>query len=87
MIVYTKGGEDFLLMANNRRGVMKARTSGFADTPAITKQVRVEDRVGVVPETIATLKGVEQLDKLDDARAIVLVRTGGALDLQRIELP
>lgn len=87
MIVYTKGGEDFLLMSSNKRGVMKAPTSGFGDTPPITTQVQVEDRVGVVPETIAALQGVEQLDKLDDTRAIVLTRVASALDLHAIALP
>jgi len=87
MIVYTKGAQDFILMSTNMRGVLKAPTSGFADTPAITRQVQVEDRIGVVPETITSLKGVEQLDKLDDTRAVVLMRTSGALDLQIIALP
>ncbi|HEV3060400.1 MAG TPA: hypothetical protein VGY48_19305 [Vicinamibacterales bacterium] len=87
MIVYTKGGRDYLLMATNMRGVLKAPTDGFADTPAITRQVQVEDRIGVVPETIPSLKGVEQLDKLDDTRAVLLTRTAGALDLQVITLP
>ena len=87
MIVYTKGGQDFLLMSTNMLGVMKAPTADFGDTPPILTQVQVEDRVGIVPETIASLQGVEQLDKLDDTRAIVLARTAGALDLQTIALP
>lgn len=87
MVVYSKGGHDFLLMSNNRRGVMKVSTSGFADTAPILKRVQVEDRVGVVPETIASLKGVEQLDKLDDARAVLLTRNAGGLELQTIAFP
>ena len=87
MIVYTKGSDDFLLMSTNRRGVLKAPTADLGDTPPITTQVQVEDRVGVVPETVASLQGVEQLDKLDDTRAIILARTAGALDLQTIALP
>ena len=69
------------------RGVLKSPTADFGDTPPITTQVQVEDRVGIVPETIASLQGVEQLDKLDDTRAIVLARTAGVLDLQTITLP
>lgn len=87
MVVYSKGGQDFLLMANNRRGVMKISTSGFAATAPILKPVQVEDRVGVVPETIATLKGVEQLDKLDDTRAVLLTRNADVLELQTISFP
>jgi hypothetical protein len=87
MIVYSKGGRDFLLMANNSRGVMKVPTSGFAETAPILKPVQVEDRVGVVPETVAALTGVEQLDKLDDARAVLLTRTASTVELQTVALP
>ncbi|MGE0393750.1 MAG: hypothetical protein AB7I25_11130 [Vicinamibacterales bacterium] len=87
MIVYTKGGQDFILMSTNMRGVLKAPTAGFGDTAPILKQVQVTDRVGVVPETIASLTGIEQLDKLDDSRAVVLARAGGALDLRAVALP
>lgn len=87
MIVYTKGGQDFILMSTNMRGVLKAPTAGFGDVAPILKPVQVEDRVGVVPETIAALKGIEQLDKLDDGRAVVLARAGSAVDLRAIALP
>ncbi|MEQ1896736.1 MAG: hypothetical protein ABL971_05025 [Vicinamibacterales bacterium] len=87
MIVYTKGGQDFILMSTNMRGVLKAPTSGFGDVAPILKPVQVEDRVGVVPETIAALKGIEQLDKLDENRAVVLARAASALDLRAIALP
>ena len=36
MIVYRKNGQDFLLMSNNVRGVMKVPTAPFAKAPAIT---------------------------------------------------
>ncbi len=87
MIVYTKGGQDFILMSTNMRGVLKAPTSGFGDVAPILTPVQVEDRVGVVSETIATLKGTEQLDKLDEHRAVVLARGASALDLRAIALP
>jgi len=39
-------------------------------------------------ETIAGWKGVEQLDRLDNGHAVMLVRTdGGGLDLIRVALP
>ena len=87
MIVYSKDGEDFLLMSSNRRGVMKASASRFGEVQPITTQVQVEDRVGIVPETIEWLQGVEQLDKLDDTHAVVLTRTASALNLETIDLP
>ncbi len=85
MIVYKKDGKEFLLMANSSRGVMKMSTEGLDTYGAITKQT---DITGVPYKTIEELKGVEQLDKLDDASAIILARgDGGALDLKTIALP
>jgi len=33
------------------------------------------------------LKGVQQLDKFDDANAVVLMGSGGSLDLRTVPLP
>jgi len=86
MIVYSKGGQDFILMNNNNRGVMKMPTSGMGSLPAITAPV--PDMAGVKYETIAALKGVQQLDKVDDTNAVILSQAeGGALDLKTIALP
>jgi hypothetical protein len=86
MIVYSKGGQDFILMNNNNRGVMKMPTSGLGGLPAITAPV--PDMAGLKYETIATLKGVQQLDKLDDTTAVILTQVeGGTLDLSSIALP
>jgi hypothetical protein len=87
MIVYKKAGKEFLLMANNSRGVMKIPTDGFASAEKIT--TRVASETGGVPfETVASMKGVEQLDLLDDSRTIVLARSdAGALNLDVIALP
>ena len=87
MIVYKKGGKDYLLIANTSRGVMKVATDGFATAPGITAKVATETG-GVGFEPMASLKGVEQLDLLDAQRAIVLTRAeGGALSLQAVALP
>ena len=87
MIVYKKDGKDYLLIANTSRGVMKVPTDGFGTAPGITAPGG--DRTGGVGfETIASMKGVEQLDLLDAQRAIVLARAeGGALSLQAVALP
>ncbi len=37
MIVYQKNGQEFLLMSNNSRGVMKIPTANFGDAAGITK--------------------------------------------------
>ena len=86
MIVYSKGGKDFLLMANNRRGVMKIPTDTFAAAASITTPVK--DTAGVPFETVASLTGIEQLDSLDATRALVLARSASkGLDLRAVALP
>jgi hypothetical protein len=87
MIVYQKNGRDFLLMSNNSRGVMKIPTDGFASAAPITKPVETETG-GISYETIAAMKGIEQLDKLNEQQTLVLARSdAGALNLQAVQLP
>ena len=87
MVVYRKGGKDYLLIANTSRGVMKVPTETFGAAPGITARVSSETG-GVGFEPVASLKGVEQLDLLDDQRALILARAeGGALSLQAVSLP
>ncbi|MDR3637309.1 MAG: hypothetical protein P4L84_26130, partial [Isosphaeraceae bacterium] len=88
MIVYQKDGKDYLLLANNNRGVMKVQTEGVAKTEAITKPVKGGGKAGLPYETIADLKGVVHLDELDKDHAVILVQSqGGALNLETIALP
>src|SRR4051812_26775565 len=72
MIVYQKDGKDYLLMANSSRGVMKIATDQIENTSAI--QSPVSDKQGLPYETIKDWTGIEQLDRLDDSRAVVLSR-------------
>jgi hypothetical protein len=86
MVVYKKDGKEFLLMSNNSRGVMKIPTDRFGDQAGITKPI--DDKAGIAYETIAAMKGVEQLDLLDEAHSLVLARSdAGALNLQALPLP
>lgn len=85
MIVYKKGGKDYLLMNNSSRGVMKMAIEKIDTYEGITAQV---ERSGLPYETLTEMKGVEQLDRLDEANALIAVRTeAGALDLKTIPLP
>jgi hypothetical protein len=87
MVLYKKGGKEFLLMSNNSRGVMKIPTDGFATAQKIESRVDSETS-GVPFETVAAMKGIEQLDLLDDARTVVLARSdAGALNLDVVALP
>ncbi len=85
MVVYQKDGKDYVLIANNARGVMKVSLEGLAKAEGIT--TRVPDKAGLKYETISGLKGVEQLDRFDKDHAVVLVRAGGTLTLNTVELP
>jgi hypothetical protein len=86
MIVYQKDGAEFILMSNSSRGVMKMSTKGIEGYGPIKE--RISQTAGLPYETIADLKGVEQLDKLDETSALILARAeGGALDLKTIPLP
>ena len=88
MIVYHKDGKDWLLLANNSRGVMKISTENIAGAEAITAPVGGGGTKGQSYQTIESWKGVEQLDKLDDTRALVVRKTeAGALNLESLPLP
>lgn len=85
MVLYTKGGKQYVLMANTRHGVLKIATDGFAAAPALT--ARVETTAGVPAEKITSLTGVVQLDRLDANRSVLLTKTDGAFNLARVDLP
>jgi hypothetical protein len=83
MIVYTKGGKDYILMTNSARGVMKIPTEGFADAEAINARPGTVT-AGIKYETIKELTGVVQMDKLNDDNALILFKNG---DLKTVPLP
>jgi hypothetical protein len=86
MIVYQKGGKDYLLLANNSRGVMKISTDQIEKTQGITKPVA--DKEGLPYETISKWTGVDQLDRLDAQNAVVLRHAeGGTVNLESLPLP
>ena len=63
-------------MSNTARGVMKIPTDGFATAAPITAPVTTETG-GVAYETVASMKGIEQLDLLDASRTVALSRVDG----------
>jgi hypothetical protein len=86
MIVYQKDGKDFLLLANNSRGVMKISTDHIEMAEGITAPV--SDKKGQPYQTIEGWTGVEQLDRLDLTHAVVLRRgEGNSLNLESLALP
>lgn len=88
MIAYTKDGKRFLLIINSARGVMKVNTDDIQRAEGITTPVRGGKTAGQNYETVKGLTGVIQLDKLNDASAVVIVQgASGRLDLRTIPLP
>jgi hypothetical protein len=86
MVVYQKGGKDYILMANSSRGMMKVSTEGVADAPSISD--RITDTAGLPYEKLTEIKGVVQLDALDKGHALILAQQpNGSLNLDTIELP
>lgn len=86
MITYEKDGKNYLLLANSSRGVMKIPTEDAGSAAGITAPV--DGTKGIGYETITSLKGVMQMDKLDKAHAVILVQDqGGRQNLETIELP
>lgn len=86
MITYTKGGKDYILLANSARGVMKITTENIDSVEGIT--AKVNGTRGLPYETIASLKGVEQLDRQDKDHALLLIRTEqGGMNLESVPLP
>ena len=47
MVVYEKDGQDYLLMANNARGLMKISLDDVAEVEAINERVERQSRAGV----------------------------------------
>jgi hypothetical protein len=86
MIIYQSGGKDYALLANNSRGVMKIALENIDRAAGLTE--KVPDKAGQSYETIAALKGVTELDRLNKGHAVVIARAeGGPLSLQTIPLP
>lgn len=86
MVVYQKGGKDYILSANSSRGVMKISTDNIGGIEGITN--KINDKAGLSYDTIDSLQGVEQLDKLDNEHALLLVKSeGGSASLQTVPLP
>jgi hypothetical protein len=88
MIVYTKDGKDYLLMSNSARGVMKIPAENFGSADGITDPVTGGKTAGIKYEKVEALKGVMQLDKLDEGRGLILVKADtGDMNLVTIALP
>lgn len=87
MVVYKQDGKDFVLMANDRRGVMKISTDDISRNEGITERVGGGGTAGQTYETIDDLEGVVQLAKLSDQYAVVIVKDGESHQLKSVVMP
>ena len=86
MFVYNKGGKDYILMANSSRGMMKITTENLGTIAGLTE--RVSGTAGLTYKTLAGRESVMQLDRLDENRALILVKADeGPLNLETMALP
>ena len=87
MIVYEKDGKRYLLIANSSRGIMKVSTDTVASQASLDKPVRGGGTAGISYETIKDLKGVVQLDRMNDKQGVLLVESDAGLSLATFYLP
>ncbi len=86
MFVYEKGGTNFILMANNSRGMMKIATDEINSVESISS--RIQGTAGLSYDTIEGMDNVIQLDRLNDNNALILVQNeDGGQDLKTVALP
>jgi hypothetical protein len=85
MVTYSKDGHDFLLMANNRRGVMKLSMEHLDAYQPITTPVA--ETAGVPYQTLKELNGVQHLTRFDSSNALILASVDKSLELKTIPLP
>jgi hypothetical protein len=85
MVLYSKDGQQFLLMANTRHGVLKIATDQFGTAAPIKDPVA--GTAGVPAEKITSMTDVVQLDLLDSTHSIVLQKaSAGPVNLQAFVL-
>jgi hypothetical protein len=88
MIVYQKGGKEYLLLANSSRGIMKISTDQIDTVEKIEAPVPDGNKKGLPYETVESWTGIDQLDRLDSQYALVVRRAeGGSLNLESLPLP
>lgn len=87
MVVYEKDGKTSILMSNTARGMMKISTDGIGERAGLTERVSGGGVAGQEYESIESLAGVLQMDKLDESHAVAIFNDKGTISLRTIELP
>ena len=88
MISYKKGGEEFVLLSNSARGIMKITTAGLKEAKPLNEPVSGGGTAGQSFVAVEAMTGVVQMDKLNEKSALVLVQAeGGPQNLKTVMLP
>lgn len=88
MIAYKQGVQEFLLLSNSNRGVMKVSTENISRQDGITSPIPDGKTSGQPFERIESLAGTVQMDKVDDTHLAVLIQKGSdPVLLKIVELP
>jgi hypothetical protein len=88
MVSYQKDGVGYLLLSNSARGVMRIPTAGLENADALSEPVSGGGTAGQDFETVESLQGVVQMDRLNDEMVLVLTEgEGGRQDLHSELLP
>lgn len=88
MITYKRGDQDYILMANSSRGVMKINASNIEEAEKIESPVSGGGVKGLAFQTLEPLQGVMQLDRFGSSHAVILEQVeSGAQHLKTIALP
>jgi hypothetical protein len=81
MLPYSKGGKDYVLMANTKHGLIKVNLDGIDMVKPIVKQTA---KAGLNYVSIPELTNVVRIDRLDDERFVYLTKDG---NLDTVPLP
>jgi hypothetical protein len=87
MFQYSKGGKDYLLIANSARGVMKVKLENVGTAENLTKAVKDGGTAGLGFDSVKELENIVQLDRLDAQHGVVLQKVDTSYTLRSIELP
>lgn len=85
IVVYKKDGEEFILIANSARGIMKINLKNIGEEQPIT--TKIKGTAGMKYETIKSLENVTQLASLNSAAAVVLMESDNGSALKSVDLP
>ena len=86
MLVYTKDEQNYLLITNSSRGVMKLAMAPMSTQESLTEEI--PETGGVPLETITSLEDTLQIKAWGDSKAVTLRQDGeGPISLTTIPLP